>query len=100
MFKNVLASIAAAGLVFSPIAAQANTRAMDAGVLIDRAPAAMSGTQTLANDDDDDDDEIGGIYLWLGLLLIGAGVVFAIAGDTSEGDDKFVGNNASPGTGG
>ncbi len=92
MIKNFLASIAAVGLVFAPIAAQANTRAMDAGIMIDRAPAAVSNASLLSNDDDDDDD--GGLFLLLGALLIGAGLIFVIAGDASEGND------ASPGTGG
>ncbi|WP_340588383.1 hypothetical protein [Erythrobacter alti] len=90
MMKKFLASVAAAGLVFAPIAAQANTRAMEAGVMIDRAPTAVSSSELLANDDDDDT----GIYLLLTLLLIGAGIAFIIAGDASEGND------ASPGTGG
>lgn len=91
MLKNILATTAAVGLVFAPIAAQANTRAADAGILIERAPAAMTGASMLANDDDGDR---GGLYLLLSLLLIAAGVALAIGGDASEGDD------ASPGTGG
>ncbi|KLI64618.1 hypothetical protein [Aurantiacibacter marinus] len=88
--KNVLASVAAVGLVFAPIAAQANTRAADAGVLIERAPAAMTGSSMLANEEDDR----GNLYLLISLFVIAAGIAIAISGDASEGDD------ASPGTGG
>ena len=84
--KKLVASIAAIGMTFASVAAQANTRAGDAGVTFDAAPA-------FADDDDDDDDELGWLPILL-VLLIGGGVIAAIGGDVSEGND------ASPGTGG
>lgn len=92
MIKNTLAVSAATLLAFSSIAAQANTRAFDAGISIDRAAASTANASMLANDDDDDDD--AGLYLLLIALLIGGGIAAVVAGDASEGND------ASPGTGG
>lgn len=88
MTSKILASIAAAGLAFAPIAAQANTRAGDAGVSFQDIPHH----HFLPNE-----EELVAGWPWegvlLGLIILG-GVVFAIGGDTSEGND------ASPGTGG
>jgi len=89
MIKNLLATVAAAGLVFAPIAAQAGTRASDAGVSmnalssLDRA-ASPVGAAELQDD--------GGIPVWLLILLFagaGAGIILAVEG----GED-----NKSPGT--
>jgi hypothetical protein len=87
MIRNVLASVAAAGLVFAPLAAQASTRAGNAGVSMDalsRAGATMGAAEYQAADD--------GIDMWLLLLLFGAagtGIILAI--ESGE-------NNESPGT--
>lgn len=53
MLKNILAATAAAGLAFAPIAAQANTRASDAGVSlasIDRAGAPVVNAEELGGE--------------------------------------------------
>lgn len=91
MFKNVLASLAAAGLLVAPIAAQANTRAADANVSldvlaeIDRAPAAVGQYESGLEDDDD-------LWAWLlGFLAVGGGIILLV--ESSE-DDR------SSGTGG
>lgn len=86
MLKNSLAIIAATLMATTPIAAQANTRAMSAGVSLDSVQ-----TSVITEDDDDDDR---GIYIILGALLVGGLLLALIAADTSEGGD------ASPGTGG
>jgi hypothetical protein len=88
MIKNVLAGVAAAGLVFAPIAVQAGTRAAEAGVSMDalsRAAAPMGTAEYQADEDD-------GIPMWLLILLFGAaggGIIAAI--ESAE-------NNKSPGT--
>lgn len=86
MLKKALALTAAAGLVIAPIAAQANSRAVDSAVSLDRAAMPVGAAQGLS---DDDDDGIGGLW-WLfgGAILIG--VALAVMGDTEE-------DNATPG---
>lgn len=85
MIKNLLASIAAMGLVFAPIAAQAGTRAADAGVSMDalsRTAAPMGSAENVGD----------GIPMWLLILLFaaaGGGIIAAI--ESGE-------NNKSPGT--
>lgn len=90
MTKNLLASIAAAGLVFAPIAAQAGTRAAESGVsmaslaAIGRAPAPMGAAEYQAEGE--------GIPMWLLIILFaaaGGGIIAAI--ESGE-------NNRSPGT--
>jgi len=90
MIKNLLATVAAAGLVFAPIAAQAGTRAADAGVStnalasLERAPSPLGTGEAMGDD--------GDVPLWLLILLfagVGAGIIAAT--DSSE-------NNKSPGT--
>lgn len=95
IIRNTLAIMAAASLTVAPIAAQANTRAADAGIAF----------STVGSEDDDDDREglFGGddYLLILLVLLIGGGVAFAIEGDTSESNDTIPQPpTASPGTGG
>lgn len=89
MIRNVLATVAAAGLVFAPIAAQAGTRAADsrvslAGVTsLDRAPSPVAAAEQQADE---------GFPLWLLVLLFGAagaGIIAAV--ESGE-------NNKSPGT--
>jgi len=89
MTKNLLASIAAAGLVFAPIAAQAGTRAAESGVSmaslasVGRAPAPMGAAERQADE---------GIPTWLLVLLFaaaGTGIILAV--ESGE-------NNKSPGT--
>ena len=85
MLNRTLASLAALGLAMAPIAAQAGTRAGDAGVSLDRMGASVAGAEAFANDDED------GVPL--GLLLGGAilvVVLLIILGDADE-------DNASPG---
>lgn len=86
VLKKALALTAAAGLVIAPIAAQANSRAVDSAVSLDRAAMPVGAAQGLS---DDDDDGIGGLW-WLfgGAILIG--VALAVMGDTEE-------DNATPG---
>lgn len=91
MFKSILASTAAAGLLVAPIAAQANTRAADASVslapisdMASRQASPVSSADAIAS----------GIPEWLLVLLfalIAAGIIVAV--EQSEDD-------ASPGTGG
>ena len=90
MIKNVLAAVAAAGLAFAPIAAQAGTRATDSGVSmnalssIDRAGSPIGDAEMQSDDN--------GLPAWLLILLFGAagvGIILAVEG--SE-------NNKSPGT--
>lgn len=80
MFKKVLATTAAAGLVFAPIAAQANTRASESVVSLERSGAVISDGEELEGE---------GLGLLLGLLIV-IGVLLVIAGDSSE-------DNGSPG---
>ena len=86
MIKNLLASIAAAGVLVSPIVAQAGTRASDAGVSmagLARSSAPMGAAEQQADD---------GIPMWLLILLFagaGAGIIAAV--ESGE-------NNKSQGT--
>ena len=87
MIKNLLASIAAAGVLVSPIVAQAGTRAADAGVSMNSLArtAAPMGTAEYQSDND-------GIPMWLLILLFaaaGGGIIAAV--ESGE-------NNRSPGT--
>lgn len=91
MIKNVFASVAAAGLLVAPIAAQANTRAADASVSL--APianmAARQGSPVGSSE-----EIVGALPAWLLAALfaaIAAGLIIVI--EESEDD-------ASPGTGG
>ena len=76
MIKNLLASIAAAGVLVSPIVAQAGTRAADAGVSmagLSRTAAPMGAAEQQADED--------GIPMWLLILLFagaGAGIIAAV----------------------
>ena len=86
MIKNLLASIAAAGVLVSPIVAQAGTRAADAGVSM----AALSRTSAPMGAAEQQADE--GIPMWLLILLFagaGAGIIAAV--ESGE-------NNKSQGT--
>lgn len=88
MIKNLLASIAAAGLAFVPIAAQAGTRASDAGVSM----AALSRTAAPIGTAEYQADDDNGIPMWLLILLFaaaGGGIIAAV--ESGE-------NNKSPGT--
>lgn len=90
--SRIAMTTAAACMVFSPIAAQANTRAGDSGAIYSRNALSQPGFARaakglgIANDDDDDD---------LGLLLLyvlgGAAVIAAIIVIDDEDDQ-------SPGT--
>ena len=89
MIKNILAATAAAGLTFAPIAAQANTRAADAGVTINvpqRAGAAV------------DESEEAGLKVPAALivLLFGAAAA-AVVVFIEENGGEVVGPPASPG---
>ena len=89
MIKNLLASIAAAGLVVAPVAAQANARAIDAGVsLAPIADAVRAGSPVGATEANA--SELPEWLLVLLFALIGAGIIIII--EHSEDD-------ASPGTG-
>lgn len=89
MVRKILASTAAAGLAFAPIAAQAGTRAADAGVSVqslgglDRAASPLGAAEQQAD---------SGIPTWLLVLLFGAAGVGIIAAVESNE------NNKSPGT--
>lgn len=89
MLKNILAATAASSLALAPLAAQANTRAADAGVSIgisDRVGAPI------------DDAEEAGLRVPLALivLLFGAGAAAIIALIEDNGGE-VVGPPASPG---
>lgn len=89
MFKSILASTAAAGLLLAPIAAQANTRAVDAAVSLNPiADAARSGSP-IGNSE----AMASGIPEWL-LVLLFAVVAVGIIVVVEESE-----TNASPGTG-
>lgn len=89
MIKNFLASIAAAGLLVAPIAAQANTRAGEAGVSMEalaRSAAPVGAAEYQGEDEDD------GLPMWIVIALFlaaGGGIIAAI--ESGE-------NNKSPGT--
>lgn len=85
MIKNILASVAAAGLVFAPLAAQANTRAGDAGV-------SMEGLARSGAPVGEVENAGAGIPMWLLILLFGAAGVGIVMG-VESGE-----NNESPGT--
>ena len=98
---------AAAGLVFAPIAVQAqtaspaNTRAGDGAPVYQSEPASQPGTR---RDDDDDDDDSGFIGIPFGIAALfaaaaSAGTIAIVA----DGDDDNIGNgpgdnDQSPGT--
>ncbi|WP_120077421.1 hypothetical protein [Aurantiacibacter odishensis] len=89
MMKNILAATAAASLTLAPVAAQANTRAADAGVSIDisdrlGAPVGEAEEAGLK------------VPLALIILLFGAGAAAIIALIESNGGE-VVGPPASPG---
>ena len=88
MIKNLLASIAAAGLAVAPVAAQAGTRAADSGVSMD----ALSSLQRVSSPIRSSEKADGGLPVPLIILLFGAagaGLILAIEGGE---------NNKSPGT--
>jgi len=90
MLKNVLASAAAGLLVFSPIAAQAGTRAASAGVSVNSLASVERGAAPVGSAEYQSDDE--GMPTWLVTLLfgaVGAGIIYLV--EDSE-------NNKSPGT--
>lgn len=79
MMKKVLASVAAAGLVVAPIAAQANTRAGESRVSL----AALKGAGRLASPIGlaRQQGEDGEMPIWLLVLLFGAagaGIIAAV----------------------
>jgi len=89
MLKKILAASAAVSLTVAPIAAQANTRAADAGVSIDisdrvGAPVAESEEAGLK------------VPLALIILLFGAGAAAVVALIEDNGGE-VVGPPASPG---
>jgi hypothetical protein len=89
MFKSILAGTAAVGLLVAPIAAQANTRAVDSAVSL--APIASS--DRIASPVGASEQLWEGFPEWLLVLLfalIAAGIIIVI--EQSEDD-------ASPGTG-
>jgi uncharacterized membrane protein len=83
MIKNILASVAAAGLLVAPIAAQANTRAGDSAVSL--APlASMARTASPVGSVERQD---GGISELLLIALFGlAGVAIIVTIENSETD--------------
>lgn len=89
MIKNILASVAAAGLLVAPIAAQANTRASDSQVSL----AALGDTSARTGSIAGDAESINGGATLL-ILLFGA-LAAAIILLVESGED-----DASPGTGG
>ena len=92
--SRIAMTTAAACMVFSPIAAQANTRAGDSGAIYSRNALSQPGFARaakglgIANDDDDDDDDLGLLLLY---VLGGAAVIAAIIVIDDEDDQ-------SPGT--
>ena len=92
MKSRILATIAAASMAFAPIAAQAGTRAGDAGVSLD----PLVEMHHFLNEDELEGSGFFADFppgLFLALLAGLAGIGLVIASDTSE-------NDASPGTGG
>lgn len=90
MLKNVLAATATFCLVAAPVAAQANTRASDAGVSI--SISDRQAADVLAS------EEAGlKVPLALIILLFGAGAAAVIALIEDNGGE-VVGPPASPGT--
>lgn len=86
--QKVLAAVAAAGLAFTPIAAQANTRAGDSGAFYSGSQSQPGQGRTASG------ESIAGGADILALILVGlwvTGVVLAFADDD---DDIF---NQSPG---
>lgn len=89
MLKNILASAAAASLTLAPVAAQANTRAADAGVAIDVTDRVAAPVR--------ESEEAGAQFpLALIVLLFGAGAAAVVALIESNGGE-VVGPPVSPG---
>ena len=89
--KTLIASAVAASLTLAPIAAQANTRAVEASVSL--AALSVPNPQVgILTPEDEEDDETGA-WLWVvgGAALLAA---FLVLLESGEDDDDF----ASPGT--
>ncbi len=91
MIKKLLASTAAAGLVVAPIAAQAGTRAIDAGVSIAPVADAMARQASPVGESEQFWEGIPEWLLVFLFALIAAGIIIVIE---HQEDD------ATPGTGG
>ena len=89
--KTLIASAVAASLTLAPIAAQANTRAVEASVSL--AALSVPNPQVgILTPEDEEDDETGA-WLW----IVGGAALFAgflILLESGEDEDPF----ASPGT--
>lgn len=83
--KKLFATIAASAMVLASSVAQANTRASEASVALDRAAMPMAQDQAIA---DDDDEGIGLLPILLVLLILG-GVAAVVGGDVEENDASF-----------
>lgn len=92
MFKNALASVAAAGLLIAPIAAQANTRADDSQVSLSVLgdPSARMGAGAFSAEG----MAGSGISLAMIIAIFGSIAAFIVWLAEQEEDD------GSPGTGG
>lgn len=89
MIKNLLAATAAAGLAFAPIAAQAGTRASEAGVTMEALTSLERAGSPIGDAEMQAD---GGIPEWALIALFGAaGLGIILAVESSEKDK-------SPGT--
>ncbi|MCX7675769.1 MAG: hypothetical protein N2Z59_00130 [Alteraurantiacibacter sp.] len=85
MFKNFLASVAAAGLIVAPIAAQANTRASDSAVSL--APlASMIRTASPVGMVEQQEGGMSELLLVALFGLAGVGIIVAI--EESETDSS------------
>ncbi len=87
MIKNVLATVAAAGLLLAPIAAQAGTRAADSGVSMDAMARAAAPVD--AAEYDTRSGGLGTVWWVAGFALVGLALVTAITSGA---------NTKSPGT--
>lgn len=90
MIKNILASVAAAGLLVAPIAAQANTRPSDNTVSL----SSLEDTHTRRSTMMEMPDGLGGMSIVAIIAVFGSVAAFLIWLVENGEDD------ASPGTGG
>lgn len=93
MIKNILASVAAAGLLVAPVAAQANTRASDNQVSLASLGDASARTGSIT----EGSEKFAGVSLALIIAIFGSVAAFLIW-VAEQADDE--GDDASPGTGG
>lgn len=89
--KNILAATAAAGLVFTPVAAQAGTRAADTAISMEALSFDRAASPVGLSEAQSDEDGGSNLLLLLAFAALAAGIVLVVEGGE---------NDTSPGNGG